>query len=100
VIRAIRNLRAEMNCPPGRELKVILCGADADLAGLREQELYLRSLARVGSAEWRSAGEVPKGAATAVVGALEIYLPLADLVNLDEERARLSKEVRKLEDEL
>jgi valyl-tRNA synthetase len=35
-----------------------------------------------------------------VVGATEIYLPLDDLVNLDEERARLAKEVGKVEDEL
>ena len=42
----------------------------------------------------------PKGAATAVIGAMEIYLPLDDLVNLDEERARLAKEVGKVEDEL
>ncbi|HEX5019531.1 MAG TPA: valine--tRNA ligase, partial [Candidatus Binatia bacterium] len=39
-------------------------------------------------------------AATAVVGGVEIYLPLDDLVNLDEERARLSKEVGRVEDEL
>jgi len=101
VIRAIRNLRTEMNCPPGKEVRVVFCGADGDLAFLREQEAYLRSLARVGAApEFRQAGDRPKGAATAVIGAMEIYLPLDDLVNLDEERARLAKEVGKVEDEL
>ncbi|HEX6800958.1 MAG TPA: valine--tRNA ligase, partial [Candidatus Binatia bacterium] len=100
VIRAIRNLRTEMNCPPGKEVRVVFCGADADLAFLREQEAYLRSLARVGVSEFRQAGDRPKGAATAVIGAMEIYLPLDDLVNLDEERARLAKEVGKVEDEL
>ena len=100
VIRAIRNLRTEMNCPPGKEVRVVFCGADADLAFLRGQEAYLRSLARVGASEFRQAGDRPKGAATAVIGAMEIYLPLDDLVNLDEERARLAKEVGKVEDEL
>jgi valyl-tRNA synthetase len=100
VIRAIRNLRTEMNCPPGKEVKVIFCGSKSDLAFLHDQQPYLRSLARVGSADWKGEGERPKGAATAVVGALEIYLPLEDLVNLEEERTRLSKEVGKLEDEL
>ena len=100
VIRAIRNLRTEMNCPPGKEVRVVFCGADTDLAFLREQEAYLRSLARVGASEFRQAGDRPKGAATAVIGAMEIYLPLDDLVNLDEERARLAKEVGKVEDEL
>ena len=100
VIRAIRNLRTEMNCPPGKEVRVVFCGVDTDLVFLREQEAYLRSLARVGVSEFRQAGDRPKGAATAVIGAMEIYLPLDDLVNLDEERARLAKEVGKVEDEL
>ncbi len=100
VIRAIRNLRTEMNCPPGKEVKMIFCGPEPDLAFLREQQPYLRALARVGSADYRAAGNPPKGAATAVVGAIEIYLPLEDLVNFDEERARLSREVSKVEDEL
>jgi valyl-tRNA synthetase len=100
VIRAIRNLRTEMNCSPGKEVKVIFCGPDNDLAFLREQQPYLRALARAGAADYRAAGNPPKGAATAVVGAVEIYLPLEDLVNLEEERARLSKEVGKMEGEL
>jgi valyl-tRNA synthetase len=100
VIRSIRNLRTEMNCPPGKEVRVIFCGAQTDLAFLREQQPYLRALARVGSAEYRAAGDPPKGAATAVVGPIEIYLPLDDLVNLGEERARLSREMGKVEEEL
>ena len=100
VIRAVRNLRTELNCPPGKAVKVIFCGEENDLAFLRAQQPYLKSLARVGVAEFLAIGNRPKGAATAVVGATEIYLPLDDLVNLDEERARLAKEVGKVADEL
>jgi valyl-tRNA synthetase len=100
VIRAIRNLRTEMNCPPGKEVKVVFCGQDAELSFLREQRPYLRALARVGTAEFSGSAERPRGAATAVVGSTEIYLPLDDLVNLDEERTRLAKEVGKVEEEL
>jgi len=100
VVRAIRNLRTELNCPPGKEVKAIFCGQPGDLEFLRGQEPYLRSLARVGMAEFRGAGDAPKGAATAVVEAMEVYLPLDDLINLDEERARLAKEVAKMEDEI
>ena len=99
-VRAIRNLRTEMNCPPGKEVTVIFYGAREELRGLREQEPYLRSLARVNESEFREGGERPKGAATAVIGTTEIYLPLDDLIDLHEERARLSKEVGKIEDEL
>ena len=100
VVRAIRNLRTEMNCPPGKEVKAIFYGQNIDLSFLGEQRPYLRALARVGSAEFLSSGERPRGAATAVVGTTEIYLPLDDLVNLDEEQARLAKEVGKVEEEL
>ena len=100
VVRAIRNLRTELNCPPGKEVKAVYCGPQTELDFLRDQEPYLRTLARVGTAEFRSTGDAPKGAATAVVGAMEIYLPLDDLINLDEESARLAKEVAKMEDEI
>ncbi len=99
-VRAIRNLRAEMNCAPGKEVNVILRGPEEDVAHLRSQEAYLRTLARVGSVSYTTSGDRPKGAATSVVGALEIYVPLGDMINVTEEQARLSKEVKKVEEEL
>ena len=100
VVRTVRNLRTEMNCPPGKEVKVIFYGLQSDLAFLREQMPYLRSLARVASAEYFESGDRPKGATTGVVGSTEIYLPLDDLVNLADEHARLTKEVDKIADEI
>jgi len=100
VIRAIRNLRTEMNCPPSKQVQVILFGADQEIAFLRSQEPYLRALARADSVEYQTSGERPKGAATAIVRATEIYLPLDGMVNLREERERLLKEIPKLEREL
>jgi len=100
VIRAIRNLRTEMNCPPGKEVKVVFYGRDEDLALLRSQEPYLGSLARVGEVEYLTSGERPKGAATAVIGSTEVYLPLGEIINLDEECSRLVKEIRKVEGDL
>jgi valyl-tRNA synthetase len=99
-IRAIRNLRAEMNCPPGKEVKVVFHGPDEELSFLHAQEPYVRSLARVGTIEYLSSGDRPKGAATALVGSTEVYLPLGEMINVEEERARLGKEIRKAEDEL
>jgi len=99
-IRAIRNLRTEMNCPPGKEVKVMFYGLENDLDLLRAHEPYLRALARVGGAEYLTDGERPKGAATAIVGSTELYLPLGDMINLQEERTRLTKEVRKVEEDL
>jgi valyl-tRNA synthetase len=99
-VRAIRNLRAEMNCPPSREVSVILYGPETEISILRSQEPYLRTLARVGSISYVTGGERPKGTATAVVGPLEIFVPLGDMIDVQEERARLVREVKKLEEEL
>jgi valyl-tRNA synthetase len=100
IIRAIRNLRAEMNCPPSKQVRVILFGAEPEIAFLRGQEAYVRALARAGSVEYLTSGERPKGASTAVVGATEIYLPLNEMVDLRDERERLLKEIPKVEQEL
>jgi valyl-tRNA synthetase len=89
-----------MNCPPGKEVKVVFHGPGRDLEFLRDHEAYLRSLARIGAVEYLASGERPKGAATAVIGGTEVYLPLGDLIKPAEERARLTKEARKVEEEL
>ncbi|MBI2989259.1 MAG: valine--tRNA ligase [Deltaproteobacteria bacterium] len=104
VIRAIRNLRSEMNCAPSKEVKVILFGPEEGLALLGSHEKYLRALARAGTVNYvgplARGWERPKGAATAVVRGMEVYLPMDETVNLREEQARLTKEVGKVEEEL
>jgi valyl-tRNA synthetase len=99
-VRAIRNLRTEMDCPPARQVKVFFHGSAQALSFLQEQEAYLRLLARAGSAEYQTSGERPKGAAMAIVGSTEVHLPLGDMINLNEEQTRLKKELGKVEQEL
>ena len=98
VVRAIRNLRSEVNCPPAKEVGVFLLGSQEDLETLRKQEAYLRALARLSAVEYNK--ERPKGALTAVVGSIQIYVPLDSAINLTDEAARLAKEVGKVESEL
>jgi valyl-tRNA synthetase len=100
IIRSIRNLRTEMNVQPSAEVAVSLFAPGPDLDFLKRHEPYIKALARAGAINYASDGQRPKGAATAVVGATEVYLPVADLTNLEEERKRLTKEVGKAEDEL
>jgi valyl-tRNA synthetase len=100
VIRSIRNLRTEMNFPPSKEVAIAFRGAAENLAFLKSQELYLRALARLNSVEYLIAGEAPKTGVTATVGTTEIHLPVADVVDLGGETARLSKEIEKLASEI
>lgn len=94
IIRAIRNLRAEMNVPAGKRAEVILQATTAD--ALRTLELGQRYIAHLGLASSLSFGaaapEKPDQAVTAVVPGVEVYLPLKGLVDVEKEIARLTKE--------
>ena len=95
IIRSIRNLRAEKNVPPGKRIAATIA-AGPSLALLQEQSKVIALLAGLNEAELTicdSLSEKPKDAAALVVGAVEIYLPLAGMVDLAGERARLEKEL-------
>ena len=102
VIRAIRNLRSEMNVPLGKKAEVIICANNPEYTVyLKDGANYILGLA---SAESLSVEETlaakPTQAATAVVHGIEIYLPLKGLIDLDKEIARLEKELTKMEGEI
>ncbi len=102
VTRAIRNMRAEMAVPPGRKAEVILVTPDEGaLALLEEASSYIRQLAAVEPLQIHpSLATKPSQALVAVAGGMEIYLPLAGLIDVEKERARLGKEIGQIEAEL
>jgi valyl-tRNA synthetase len=67
---------------------------------LRTHEPYVRRLARLGEIRYQTDGERPRGAALAVIDGAEIHVPLAGLVNLQEESKRLEKEIAKVVNDL
>ena len=97
-IRAVRNARAEYEVEPGRRIEAIIAAGDRyDL--LATQRDILVSLAHLDDEKLRLAHTLvkkPDKALTLVVGGLEIYLPLAGMVDLAAERERLTKEVEAL----
>ncbi|MGE5591817.1 MAG: valine--tRNA ligase [Bacillota bacterium] len=95
VIKAIRNMRAEMNVPAGKKAEVVILAPSAAARRLAERgEGYIRHLGHASSLEIHNSGAAakPEQAAAAVAGGLEIYLPLKGLIDLDKERERLQKE--------
>ena len=94
VIKAIRNMRAEVNAAPGKKSEAILHVADAAQQRIfAANDGYLRALAEAEPMTILSAAaEKPENAMTAVAGGVEIYLPLKGLIDVEKETARLAKE--------
>jgi valyl-tRNA synthetase len=95
IVRAIRNLRAERKVSPARRIPATLSGGSR--AGLLRDQVHIIS-ALAGLDEGRgivvdSLESKPEDSAPLVAGPVEIYIPLAGMLDLDEERRRLEKEL-------
>jgi len=101
VITGVRNIRGEMNIPPKKYVKIVI-----DVKGLREREIiennlaYITSLAKVESIDIVSDIKKPEWSATYVFGDIQVHVLLKGLINYDDERKRIHKEIRRLEHEL
>jgi len=102
-VRALRNLRSQMNVPPSRKASTFVVSANADVRGVFEAGAkYIMSLA--GASEVRILSQkddtIDANAVSVVVPGAEIFMPLADLVDFAKERERLQKESAKLQGEV
>jgi valyl-tRNA synthetase len=95
-ITGIRSIRSQMNIPPKTALTVLLKDAgDEDTTRLQANQEFLSKLANLASIELLS-GAAP-ASATALVGKMEILIPLEGLIDKEAELQRLDKEMAKLE---
>jgi valyl-tRNA synthetase len=100
VIISIRTIRSEMNIAPGKPLPILFRkGTEVDKRYFNQHRQSLTSLAKLDSMNWLNASDTPPLSATAFVGELEIFIPMAGFINKDEETARLKREIAKLEKE-
>ncbi|MFP3869296.1 MAG: valine--tRNA ligase [Syntrophobacteria bacterium] len=100
VITTIRNIRGEMNIGPAVWVDAVAFGPEACGRQLEAYSNYVRDLARLSRLEVRRSGERPRMAASAVVGELEIFVPLEGIFDFREESRRLQKEISKVQPEL
>ena len=101
VIVAVRNIRGEMNIPPGREIPLLLKnGSPEDQRMLQQNRELLERLAKLGNIEWLEPGQAAPESATGLVGGLELLVPIADLIDKEAEITRLNREIAKLNKEL
>jgi valyl-tRNA synthetase len=100
VITAIRNIRGEMNLSPGKKLTAVIRGADEKvLENLRQNASSITGLARLEHLEIAADAAKPDQAASGLAAGVEIFVPLAGLVDFAQEAARLEKEIKKAEKE-
>lgn len=101
MIRSVRNIRAEMNVPPSRPVTVIVKPANDDTEALiRRGEAYIRRFCNPESLTIDQTAATPDKSVTAVATGAEMFLPLAGLIDIDAEIARLEKEWKHLDAEV
>ncbi|MBO4472554.1 MAG: class I tRNA ligase family protein, partial [Clostridia bacterium] len=98
IVKAIRNIRAEMNVAPAKRIHITVKTAREDL--IRSGEGYLAKLAGVEKVTYDTTYVAEKKVSTAVTAAAEVFIPLGDLIDYEKEIERLQKEKASLEKEI
>ncbi|WP_019529932.1 valine--tRNA ligase [Dasania marina] len=101
VIVGIRNIRGEMNISPAKQLPIFFKNGSAeDQRCLNGNAQFLKTLAKLEHITWLNPGEEAPMSATAIVGGMEILVPMAGLIDKEAEISRLTKEIDKLATDL
>ncbi len=96
VLGAIRNIRAEMDVPPGKKADVFVKVNDDKINSiLNEQKAQLVALGRINELVIGTDLKKPPLSASSVIPFGEIFIPLQGLIDLDAEKKRLNKELEK-----
>jgi valyl-tRNA synthetase len=96
-ILGMRRIRAEMDIAPGKPLPLLLKGwTDEDRGRFERSEAFIGFLARPERVDWLSEDDATPECATALVGDMQLLIPLAGLIDVEAEVARLEREIGKL----
>jgi valyl-tRNA synthetase len=99
IITEIRSVRADMNVPAKAEIELQVKDAcDMTRQGFETYSDVMKTLARLSKIHFTD--EPPKGAIQTLVDQTTLILPIADLIDLDQERARLKKEIARLDENI
>jgi valyl-tRNA synthetase len=101
IIRAVRNIRAEVNTPMSKQIKLAIKAKDeATLERLEKNRSYIERFCNPSELTLGTNIETTEKAMTAIITGAELSLPLQGLINIDEEIKRLEKELEKLNNEV
>ena len=98
-IRGVRTRRSEMNVPPSKKAHLTVATGERDIFVLGVP--FLKKLAYASEVTFAQPGTAPEaGSVTVVTHAAQASMPMAELVALEKEKARMEKELKKNSDEL
>ena len=101
LVRAIRNVRAEMNVPPAKRAHMFIVTGNENEAAVREAAPYFNKLAGASEVTVRTDKEGIAPDAVSVVSAVgDAFIPLNELIDIEKELARLEKERARVEGEI
>ncbi|MCP4668798.1 MAG: valine--tRNA ligase, partial [Deltaproteobacteria bacterium] len=101
VVTAVRNIRGEMGIPPGKKVDIVLDIADKKQEdALYRNVTHIQTLAKVKDVDMGSGLPKPEASATALFGQIQVHVLLKGLLDFEEERKRLKKEINKIEKEI
>lgn len=101
MIRAVRNIRAEVNVPMSKKVELIVRPGTSDIEDIiARNEHYIRRFCNTSEFSFSQTAEAPDKAMTAVVTGADLFLPLSGLIDIAQEIARLEKELDHLNKEV
>jgi len=97
-IVAVRNVRGELGISPAKPLTALVRNLDADAQRrLQQNETFLKSLAGLETIQVLADGEQAPMSTTQLVGEMEMLIPMAGLIDVDAEMARIDKQLEKIQ---
>jgi valyl-tRNA synthetase len=101
MVTGIRNIRGEMNIPPSKNVDVLIEAPERTIAEtILRNAAYIQNLAKVQSLKTGSSMQKPEASVTAVVGENQVHVIMKGLLDFEEEKKRLRKEISKVEKEI
>jgi len=100
VISSVRNIKSDLNISPKKDAELICRGHKSKTDIILKNKKYFTSLIKIKNIDVGENIEKPAQSSTAVINDVEIFLPLADLIDLDKELDRLKLKILDVEGRL
>ncbi|WP_102279324.1 valine--tRNA ligase [[Lactobacillus] timonensis] len=101
LITAVRNIRNEANAPLSKPVELLINPGNDEVTQIfANNQDYIQRFCNTSEIKLDANLTAPKLAMSAVITNAEVFIPMAELVDLDEERQRMEKEIAKLQKEV